>query len=90
MTKMIQRLQNSVFLEEYPAIKPIRQGLLELITSKDASRNGKDVIDLLENPLLGLRHPEEDYDECDHIEASIQAESAQNAERGQDLREGDR
>ena len=78
---MIQRLQLGVALPKHPALEPPRQRNSSLVLGKLADGHGKDVVELLEGALLGLRHPKEDHDEGHGVEAGVEAKGADRAQR---------
>jgi hypothetical protein len=54
---------------------PLKHGEA-LVPHVSACWYGKDVVELLQRPLLGFRHPEEDHNESCHVESRIKAERA--------------
>ena len=87
--ELVQRLQPGSLLEHHVALEPVRQRLGELIIHVRARRHGEDVIQLLERALLGLGHPEEDHDQRCHVQAGVEAESADGVKGAEKAREGD-
>jgi hypothetical protein len=60
VVKLIKRLQLDVHTEDI-AFEPIRQSLAHLIPHVNSSGDCKNVIELLESPLLCLRNEKEDH-----------------------------
>lgn len=86
---MVQRFTLGVLALQDPPFEPVWKCLGELIMHVRARRDGKDIVEFLEGPLLGFRHPEEDHDEGGDVEESVEAEGALRLKGRQHLREGD-
>lgn len=77
--KVVQRRLGGVLLHEHVSLEPPWQRNSELVASKLGDGNSKDPVQLFQCSLLGLGDPEENHDECDHVEACVDAESADSA-----------
>lgn len=70
VVELVKRLQRHLATEDVP-LHPVRQRLGDLVAHVDTSGHCKDVVELLEGALLGLRDPEEDHDQGSHVQATV-------------------
>ena len=80
LVHIIQGLQRSAALPQDPALDPKWSRLTSLVRDEFLTRNGKDIVELLERALLRLRHKEEDHEECGDVESGVEAKSSHVAE----------
>lgn len=85
----VQRLQLRPLVAQHPSLEPPGQRLGKLITHMLPRWDGEHVIQLLEGPLLGLRHEEEDQHEGRDVQPGVEGEGADRVEGAEDAREGD-
>lgn len=52
--EVVERLQDSVLLEEHPALEPPWESLAELVLDESGSGETKDVVQFFEGTLLGF------------------------------------
>jgi hypothetical protein len=71
ITETIQRLQLGILLAQRMILKPLWQCPGYLVSGESTHRHGKEIHDLLERPLFGLWHEEENHYEYQDIEAPI-------------------
>lgn len=71
---IIKRLELSVFLLQNVSLEPPRRGLAGLVSDELLTRHGENVIELLQSPLLGLRHEEEDHDKRAYVQSGVETE----------------
>jgi hypothetical protein len=89
LIKPIRRLQRRILIHKHPPSKPPRQRLRKLIVHKRTRRHRKDIIQLLERPLLRLRHEEEYHNQRRDIQARVEAEGTGGSEGREDARKTD-
>ena len=85
----VKRLQLSVSLPQNPSLEPPRRSFASLVGNEPLAGYCKDVVKLLQRPLLGLRDKEEDHDESADIQAGIESKSASRSKGSEDGWEGD-
>src|ERR1700712_418614 len=81
--KMVKLWLNFALSHKHPAAEPPGELLASLERRVSASRNTKDVIELFQRSLLGFIEEEENEEECDYVEAGVEAEDAGRCESGE-------
>ena len=69
-------------LSQNPGLDPPRQDREALVAHKGALRNGENVIQLLQSPLLRLGDKQENHNKRNKIEPSVKAKSTSGRKRG--------
>jgi hypothetical protein len=70
----IERFQLRITLPQHPSFEPPRRSFTSLVGDELLARDGEDVVELFQGPLLGFRYKEEDHDEGANIETGIESE----------------
>lgn len=69
MVEVVEGFQLDILAEDVP-LEPPGQDLEALVVHVDTSGHSEDVVKLLQGSLLGLGNPQEDHDQCRHVQAS--------------------
>jgi hypothetical protein len=65
-----QWLQHGILIPEHPPLEEVGQSLGDLILHVNASRDRKDIVELLQCSLFGLRYPEENHDQSNEVQSA--------------------
>jgi hypothetical protein len=65
-----QWLQHGIPIPEHPPLEEVGQSLGDLILHVNASRDRKDIVELLQCSLFGLRYPEENHDQSNEVQSA--------------------
>jgi hypothetical protein len=72
----VERFQLCVALPQDIPLEPPWCSFTSLVSDELLARDGEDVVELLQSPLLGFRHKEENHDECANVETCVEAKCA--------------
>ena len=72
--KGVKRWAGGVLVAEYVALEPPWGDCEALVSHVRSSRHRKNIVEFFQSALLGLRHKQEDHEECRDVECGIEAE----------------
>jgi hypothetical protein len=76
ITTYVERFKLCVALPQDPPLEPPWSSFASLVGDELLARDRENIVELLQSPLLGFRHKEENHDECANVETCIEAECA--------------